>query len=92
MKNFSETGLSSVILRAVEGEGYLVPTPIQAQTIPHEEFPLLRELLVVLRRAAFARPDARLGDRVALTRHGRKCSPVGGRVRVLPALGELARE
>ena len=64
----------------------------QAQAIPHEEFALLCELLVVLRRAAFARPDARLGDRAALTRHGRKCSPVGGRVRVLPALGELARE
>jgi ATP-dependent RNA helicase RhlE len=35
LQNFSELGLSSVILRAVEGEGYSVPTPIQAQTIPH---------------------------------------------------------
>ncbi|HMO37290.1 MAG TPA: DEAD/DEAH box helicase, partial [Gemmatales bacterium] len=33
--NFQELGLSEPILRAVTKEGYTVPTPIQAQTIPH---------------------------------------------------------
>ncbi len=32
--HFSELGLSSVILRALEQEGYSSPTPIQRQTIP----------------------------------------------------------
>jgi ATP-dependent RNA helicase RhlE len=33
--HFSNLGLSSPILRAVEQEGYSTPTPIQDQTIPH---------------------------------------------------------
>ena len=32
---FSELGLAEPILRAVTKEGYTIPTPIQAQTIPH---------------------------------------------------------
>lgn len=32
---FDELGLHETILRAVEEEGYLVPTPIQEQAIPH---------------------------------------------------------
>lgn len=32
---FAELGLAEPILRAVTKEGYTVPTPIQAQTIPH---------------------------------------------------------
>ena len=32
---FTELGLAEPILRAVAKEGYTVPTPIQAQTIPH---------------------------------------------------------
>src|SRR5947207_7814591 len=32
---FSELRLSEPILRAVAGEGYSVPTPIQTQSIPH---------------------------------------------------------
>lgn len=32
---FTELGLAEPILRAVTKEGYTVPTPIQAQTIPH---------------------------------------------------------
>ena len=32
---FNELGLAEPILRAVTKEGYTVPTPIQAQTIPH---------------------------------------------------------
>jgi ATP-dependent RNA helicase RhlE len=35
LQNFSQLGLSAPILRALETEGYTVPTPIQAQTIPH---------------------------------------------------------
>ena len=32
---FSELGLSEKVLRAIEASGYTVPTPIQAQSIPH---------------------------------------------------------
>lgn len=32
---FADLGLSELILRAVTGEGYTTPTPIQAQSIPH---------------------------------------------------------
>ncbi|WOJ88753.1 DEAD/DEAH box helicase [Methylocapsa polymorpha] len=32
---FSELGLSAKVLQAVEASGYTVPTPIQAQAIPH---------------------------------------------------------
>lgn len=34
MKHFNELGLAEPILRAVSGEGYTQPTPIQAQVIP----------------------------------------------------------
>ncbi|MGH6754433.1 MAG: DEAD/DEAH box helicase, partial [Bradyrhizobium sp.] len=33
--SFAELGLSSKVLAAVEASGYIVPTPIQAQAIPH---------------------------------------------------------
>src|SRR5579862_1390303 len=33
--SFSELGLSSEVLQAVEDAGYTVPTPIQQQAIPH---------------------------------------------------------
>jgi ATP-dependent RNA helicase RhlE len=33
--SFESLGLAPSILRAVEGEGYTTPTPIQAQAIPH---------------------------------------------------------
>src|SRR5579871_6872049 len=33
--SFAPLGLSEPILRAVAAEGYEVPTPIQAQAIPH---------------------------------------------------------
>ena len=32
---FSDFGLNQLLLRAVEGEGYTEPTPIQQQSIPH---------------------------------------------------------
>ncbi|MCI0736108.1 MAG: DEAD/DEAH box helicase, partial [Beijerinckiaceae bacterium] len=32
---FGELGLSEKVLRAVEASGYLEPTPIQAEAIPH---------------------------------------------------------
>ena len=35
MKNFTDTGLNDLILRAVVELGFEIPTPIQAQTIPH---------------------------------------------------------
>src|SRR6187399_1695119 len=35
MKSFTELGLSEVLLRAIAAEGYTVPTPIQAQAVPH---------------------------------------------------------
>src|SRR6476660_7598568 len=33
--NFSDLGLSQKVLAAVEASGYVTPTPIQAQAIPH---------------------------------------------------------
>jgi ATP-dependent RNA helicase RhlE len=33
--HFSDLGLAGALLRAVEGEGYSTPTPIQAQAIPY---------------------------------------------------------
>ena len=35
MKSFTETGLSTDILKAISKLGFEVPTPIQAKTIPH---------------------------------------------------------
>ncbi|MGB6325333.1 MAG: DEAD/DEAH box helicase, partial [Methylocella sp.] len=32
---FSKLGLSEKVLQAVEASGYLTPTPIQAEAIPH---------------------------------------------------------
>src|SRR5437870_4122581 len=35
MNSFSDLRLSEPILRAVTAEGYTVPSPVQAQAIPH---------------------------------------------------------
>ncbi|HAE49802.1 MAG TPA: RNA helicase, partial [Tistrella mobilis] len=35
MINFSELGLSETLLRALDQAGYVTPTPIQEQAIPH---------------------------------------------------------
>ena len=35
MKSFAELGLAAPILKALDAEGYTIPTPIQAQAIPH---------------------------------------------------------
>ncbi len=35
MTTFAELGLATLILKALETEGYTTPTPIQAQAIPH---------------------------------------------------------
>jgi ATP-dependent RNA helicase RhlE len=35
MTNFDTLGLSAALLKALAGEGYTTPTPIQAQAIPH---------------------------------------------------------
>ncbi|MBN2037985.1 MAG: DEAD/DEAH box helicase, partial [Chitinispirillaceae bacterium] len=33
--SFSQFGLSEAIIKAIEGSGYAVPTPIQQEAIPH---------------------------------------------------------
>lgn len=35
LTQFSDLGLAEPLLRAIDGEGYTTPTPIQAQVIPH---------------------------------------------------------
>ena len=35
MTQFSDLGLSAPLLKALESENYVTPTPIQAQSIPH---------------------------------------------------------
>ena len=35
MTSFADLGLATPILKALESEGYVTPTPIQAQAIPH---------------------------------------------------------
>jgi ATP-dependent RNA helicase RhlE len=85
---FSDLGLSEVLLRALQQEGYAHPTPIQAQAIP----PLLekRDLLGIAqtgtgKTAAFALP---ILDR--LIRDKRRPAPRGVRALVLAPTRELA--
>ena len=35
MTNFTDLGLTAPLLKALAAEGYEIPTPIQAQAIPH---------------------------------------------------------
>jgi ATP-dependent RNA helicase RhlE len=85
---FSDLGLSEVLLRALQHEGYVHPTPIQAQAIPS----LLqgRDLLGIAqtgtgKTAAFALP---ILDR--LLRDKQRPAPRGVRALVLAPTRELA--
>ena len=90
MTQFSGLGLSEVLLRALEREGYETPTPIQAQAIP----PLLlgRDLLGIAqtgtgKTAAFALPILHrlLADR-------RRAAPFTARALILAPTRELAAQ
>jgi ATP-dependent RNA helicase RhlE len=88
--NFNELGLAAPILKALAGEGYTVPTPIQAQAIP----PVLagRDLLGIAqtgtgKTAAFATP---ILHRLAQNRH--PAPQKGCRVLVLSPTRELASQ
>ncbi|MDA0660069.1 MAG: DEAD/DEAH box helicase [Planctomycetota bacterium] len=91
---FSDFGLSSVILRAVEAAGYSVPPPLQSQTIPH----LMqgRDLLGCAqtgtgKTAAFALPILhRLQDTGSAPQNSASRPPV--RVLVLAPTRELASQ
>ncbi len=88
MTNFSELGLTDAILRAVTAEGYTVPTPIQAETIPY----LLqgRDVLGIAqtgtgKTAAFALPILQ-----QLSENPRKAMPKSTRALILTPTRELA--
>ncbi len=87
---FSDLGLAEVLLRALEGEGYETPTPIQAQAIPS----LLqgRDLLGIAqtgtgKTAAFALPIIH-----RLLADPRRATPNCARVLVLAPTRELAAQ
>ncbi|HEY8163209.1 MAG TPA: DEAD/DEAH box helicase [Methylocystis sp.] len=90
MTNFSDLGLSEILLRAVSREGYETPTSIQAQAIPY----LLqgRDLLGIAqtgtgKTAAFALP---ILERLAADR--RRPAPFTARALVLAPTRELAAQ
>src|ERR1700741_4813255 len=86
--SFDSLGLAPELLRAVAAEGYEIPTPIQAQAIPH--LLLGKDLLGCAqtgtgKTAAFALP---ILQRLAGER--RQAGPRGARVRVRTPTRELA--
>jgi ATP-dependent RNA helicase RhlE len=88
--NFNELGLAAPILKALAGEGYSVPTPIQAQGIP--AVLAARDLLGIAqtgtgKTAAFALP---ILHRLAENRHPARRN--GCRVLVLSPTRELASQ
>jgi ATP-dependent RNA helicase RhlE len=90
MTQFSDLGLAENVLRALTTEGYVVPTPIQAQAIP----PLLegRDLLGIAqtgtgKTAAFATPLL-----TRLQQHPQAPRPKQARVLVLAPTRELAAQ
>ena len=90
MTKFSDLGLSEILLRALDREGYETPTSIQAQAIPY----LLqgRDLLGIAqtgtgKTAAFALP---ILERFALDR--RRPTPFTARALVLAPTRELAAQ
>src|SRR4051794_4611366 len=91
MNSFNDLRLSEPILRAVTGEGYMVPSPIQAQAIPHVLAG--RDLLGVAqtgtgKTAAFALPILdRLTAKQSTNGHGRRV-----RCLVLSPTRELASQ
>ena len=90
MTNFSELGLSAPILKALQGEGYVTPTPIQAKAIPIVLTG--RDLLGIAqtgtgKTAAFALPIIQ-----RLTTNKRNPMHKGCRVLVLSPTRELATQ
>ena len=92
MKSFKDLGLAEALLRAVAAEGYSIPTPIQAQAVPHVLAG--RDLLGCAqtgtgKTAAFALPILhRLVEQgTQNNRHGRRA-----RVLVLSPTRELASQ
>jgi len=90
LTTFSDLGLAAPLLRALEGEGYSVPTPIQAQAIPGVLAG--RDLLGIAqtgtgKTAAFALP---ILHRLAADR--RPAQRKGCRVLVLSPTRELATQ
>ena len=89
---FSQLGLSEPLLRAVAGESYTTPTPIQSEAIPHVLAG--RDLMACAqtgtgKTAAFALPILhRLSESAEAPRHGRR--PI--RVLVLSPTRELAAQ
>ncbi|MBI3711135.1 MAG: DEAD/DEAH box helicase [Proteobacteria bacterium] len=90
MTEFTNLGLATPILKALAGEGYTTPTPIQAQAIPH----ILRgsDLLGIAqtgtgKTAAFATP---ILHRLSADR--RRAQPRACRVLVLSPTRELASQ
>ncbi len=90
LTKFSELGLAAPLLKALDGEGYATPTPIQAQAIPH----VLKgsDLLGIAqtgtgKTAAFALP---ILHRLAASR--RPAPRKGCRVLVLSPTRELASQ
>ena len=88
---FEHLGLSAQILRAVEGQGYTIPTPVQLQAIPHVL--ARRDLLACAqtgtgKTAAFALPILqRLSQAGSPARSGRRI-----RVLVLSPTRELTAQ
>jgi ATP-dependent RNA helicase RhlE len=90
LTQFSDLGLATSILKALEGEGYSQPTPIQAQAIP--TILAARDLLGIAqtgtgKTAAFALP---ILHRLAADRHS--APRKGCRVLVLSPTRELATQ
>lgn len=90
MTQFTDLGLAEVLLRALAAEGYTIPTPIQAQSIPS----VLqgRDLLGIAqtgtgKTAAFALP---ILDRIA--RAPRRPRPHSVRALVLAPTRELVAQ
>ncbi len=88
MKSFSELGLGAPILRALAQEGHTVPTPIQAQAIPHTMAG--RDILGIAqtgtgKTAAFSLPILH-----HLAKNASKAGPRGCRVLILSPTRELA--
>jgi ATP-dependent RNA helicase RhlE len=90
LTNFTDLGLSAPILKALQGEGYVTPTPIQAKAIP--TVMTGRDLLGIAqtgtgKTAAFALPIIH-----RLTGNKRSAMHKGCRVLVLSPTRELATQ
>ena len=90
---FNDMGLISPILKALQDEGYTVPTPIQAQAIP--EILSGRDLLGCAqtgtgKTAAFAIPILQLLEQHRLEEHKKGTSNNGIKVLILTPTRELA--